>query len=149
MSSRRNSFIKDFLLRGLVAMGFGPLVLAVVYLIVWLCESGVVIELPSVSLAILTLMVLAFICGGMTAIYQLESIPLPIKILTHGFVLYLSYAAIYLLNGWLGSGIVPFLVFTGIFVISYLLTWAVIFISQIISTKKLNRQIEQFSGQNE
>lgn len=45
---------------------------------------------------------------------------LPMAIFIHGCVLYISYLATYLLNGWLKWGLTPILVFSGIFVFGYL-----------------------------
>ena len=74
-------------------------------------------------MGILTITLLAFIAAGMTAIYQMEQLPLPIMILLHGGALYIAYILTYLLNGWLQKSIVPILIFTGIFVAGYALIW--------------------------
>ena len=60
--------LKDFLLRGMVAAGFGPLALVVFYLI---SAHHIGIEMISVSevcTGILSLTALAFIAGGMNVI---------------------------------------------------------------------------------
>ena len=130
--------IKEFILRGLVSCGFGPLVLAVLYLI--LGKSGVIAELTveQVSTGIFSLMVLAFVAGGMNAVYQIERLPLMAAISIHGAVLYLSYLITYLVNDWLETGAIPVLVFTGIFVFGYLVIWAVIYLVMKERTRKLN-----------
>ena len=143
MKGESRVFLKEFFLRALVAMGFGPIVLGIVYLILSLTGQVEVISATEVALGILTIAALAFICGGMTAIYQVESLPLPIKILLHGLVLYVSYAVIYLVNGWLESSLVAFLVFSGIFVATYILTWIIVFVSVKINTKKINERIDK------
>ena len=116
----------DFLRRGLMACGFGPIVLAMLYLI--LEQKGLVetLTVHQVCVGILSLTALAFIAGGMNSIYQLERLPLMGAILIHGGVLYLSYLATYLLNDWLAWGVIPVLVFTGVFVVGYLVIWAII-----------------------
>ena len=76
--------------RGLLCASGGPLVLAVIYGI--LGATGAVEQFaPSeVCTGILTITLLAFIAAGMTAIYQMEQLPLPIMILLHGGALYVS-----------------------------------------------------------
>ena len=135
--------IKDFFLRGLVTCGFGPLVLAVLYLI--LGKTGVIGTLTPerVSIGIFSLTALAFIAGGMNAVYQIERLPLMAAISIHGAVLYLSYLITYLLNDWLEMGAIPVLVFTGIFVFGYLVIWAVIYFIIRSRTRKLNALLEK------
>ena len=119
--------IVDFLRRGLAACGFGPLVLAVIYLI--LQSKGIVetLSVNQVCLGIVSLSALAFIAGGMNFLYQIERLPLMVAIAIHGCVLYASYLVTYLVNGWLERGFLPILVFSGIFVMGYLAIWAVIY----------------------
>ena len=134
---------KDFLRRGVAACGIGPVVLAVLYLI--LQHNGAVISLSvnEVCVGIFSLSALAFLAGGMNVIYQIERLPLMVAILIHGGVLYASYLATYLVNDWLEWGIAPVLVFTGIFVIGYLLIWAVIYSVTKRNTDRLNEKLKQ------
>ena len=136
-------FIGEFVRRGFVACGFGPLALAVFYLI--LQHNGIIDTLSAdqVCLGIFSLSVLAFIAGGMNALYQIEQLPLMVAILIHGTVLYICYLATYLLNGWLEWGTTPVMVFSGIFVIGYLVIWAVIYFITKSRTAKLNKILEQ------
>lgn len=129
----------EFFRRGLVACGFGPVVLALIYLI--LQRSGVIESLGvnQVCTGIFSLSGLAFIVGGMNIIYQFERLPLMLAILIHGVVLYFSYLATYLSNGWLDFGRTPIFIFTGIFVVGYLAIWAIIYAVTIRNTRKLNR----------
>ena len=135
--------IIEFCRRGLVACGFGPLVLAVFYLI--LQRHGVVevLSVRQVCTGIFSLTALAFVAGGMNMLYQIERLPLMVAILLHGSVLYISYLATYRINGWLASGTTPVLVFTGIFVLGYLAVWAVIYCVTIKNTEKLNRILQE------
>lgn len=136
-------FVLAFLRRGLVAFGFGPFVLASLYLI--LQRHGVIHSLTvnEVCLGIFSLSALAFVAGGMNAIYQIEQLPLMVAILIHGSVLYISYLATYLLNSWLEWGMMPIMVFSGIFVFGYLAIWAVIYVIIRKRTAKLNQLISQ------
>ena len=135
--------ILEFLRRGLTAFGFGPLILAVLYLV--LQQQGLVqmLTVNEVCLGILSLSMLAFISGGMNVIYQIERLPLMVSILIHGSVLYVSYLATYLVNSWLELGIMPILVFTGIFVLGYLIIWAVIYSVIRYNTSKLNEVLKK------
>ncbi len=135
--------ITEFLRRGLVAWGFGPPVLAVFYLI--LKKQGLVqtLTVEEVCLGIFSLSTLAFIAGGMNFVYQIERLPLMVAILIHGSVLYVSYLATYLINGWLEWGMMPIGVFSGIFILGYLLIWAVIYAVTRKKTEQINAVLKK------
>ena len=135
--------ILEFVRRGLTAWGFGPLVLAVLFLV--LKQQGLVDTLTAeqVSMGIFSLSALAFIAGGMNFIYQIEQLPLMVAILIHGSVLYISYLVTYLPNGWLEWGGVPIGVFSAIFVLGYLAIWAVIYAIIRRNTAKINKILKK------
>ena len=136
-------FLKDFALRGMVAAGFAPLALVVFYLITAHRAGLEILSVGEVCTGIVSLTILAFIAGGMNAIYQLERLPLMAAITIHGAVLYGSYLATYLINGWLEQGRGPVLVFTVIFLAGYLAVWAVIYCITKRSTDRLNEILKQ------
>ena len=135
--------ILEFCRRGLSACGVGPIVLAVLYLV--LQKNGVIetLTVEEVCLGILSLSALAFVAGGMNCIYQIERLPLMPAILIHGSVLYLSYLATYLVNRWLDWGLIPILVFSGIFLLGYLVIWAIIYCVNKKNTEKINAVLKQ------
>ena len=132
-------FWKEFLLRGLICASGGPIVLAIIYGILGATGTADAISPQEVCMGILTITLLAFIAAGMTAIYQIEQLPLPTMILLHGGALYIAYILTYLINGWLQNSLVPILVFTGIFVAGYALVWLIIYYIEKAKTEKLNK----------
>ena len=141
-------YIKEFLRRGFIACGFGPLVLVVLYLILQKQCDLQTLAVREVCLGILSLWALAFLAGGMNMIYQMERLPLMVAILIHGSVLYVSYLVTYLVNGWLVWGTTPILVFTGIFVLGYLTIWAIIYSINRKNTENLNQILQQLISEN-
>ena len=135
--------ILDFLRRGIAACGLGPLVLAALYLILHQQGELDTLTVEQVCLGIFSLSALAFLAGGLNVLYQLERLPLMAAVSIHGGVLYLGYLATYLLNGWLHGGIQPILVFSGIFVVGYLVIWAVIYAVIRKKTAALNEMLEK------
>jgi hypothetical protein len=135
-------YMIDFVQRGLLSCGFGPLVLAVIYLI--LQGQGIVENLTvnQMCIGIFSITALAFLAGGMNAIYQIDRLPLTVAILIHGIVLYVSYLVTYLLNGWLNMGSTPILVFTIIFVVGYLVIWAIIYSTVKKNTDRVNELLK-------
>lgn len=135
--------ILEFIRRGFVACGFGPLVLAVFYLILQRQENVQTLDVEQVCLGIFSLSALAFVAGGMNVLYQMERLPLMVAILIHGGVLYGSYLVTYLVNGWLEWGTTPILVFSGIFGLGYLAVWAVIYSVTKRNTDRINAVLKQ------
>lgn len=140
--------ISEFFRRGMAACGLGPLVLAVLYLILQRQCDLQTLTIRQICTGIFSLSALAFIAGGLNALYQIERLPLMVAIGIHGSILYLSYLATYLINGWLEWGKLPILVFSGIFVLGYLIIWAVIYSIIKKSTANLNDKLKQSQQNN-
>ena len=134
-------FILNFIHRGFLAGGYGPLVLAIIYWI--LLKSDVIETLPAgeVVVGIMTSFVLAFIAGGIQAVYQIEKLPLFWAVLLHGLVLYLDYIVIYLMNGWLKRENI--LVFSICIIGGYAIIWTVIYFLTKKKTDQLNSKLAQ------
>ena len=135
--------VLEFLRRGLIAAGIGPIVLAIVYLILQQTAAVETLPVNQVCIGIFSITALAFIAGGMNAIYQIERLPLMVAVLIHGGVLYIGYLGTYLLNDWLDSGIMPIVVFSAIFVIGYIVIWAIIYSIIKRNAAKLNKMLKQ------
>ena len=133
----------EFFLRGLIAGGFGPIVLAVVYLILNLAVGVETLSVGQLCVGILSLYALAFVVGGLNVVYRIERLPLTFAILIHGGVLYVCYLITYLLNGWIENGVMPIIVFSLIFIIGFVSIWAVIFLVTKANTKKVNEALKQ------
>lgn len=133
----------EFFRRGFMACGIGPIVLAVLYLILQRQATVETLTVNQVCVGIFSLTALAFIAGGMNVIYQIERLPLMVAILIHGGVLYVSYLVTYLLNDWLKVDVTSILVFTSIFVLGYLVIWAIIYSIIKKRTEKLNIMLKR------
>ncbi len=132
---------KSFIIRGILSMGGGPIVLAIVYLILDLSESVENFSGKEISLGVITVCVLAFVAGGITVVYQVDELPLIYAIIIHGSTLYFTYLLVYLLNGWLKRELVPFLIFTAAFLGGYAIIWIIIYLTTEHATKKINAKI--------
>ena len=118
------------------------MVLAIIYGI--LGATGTVDHLSpkEVCLGVLTVTLLAFIVAGMTAIYQMEQLPLVNAILLHGAALYVAYILIYLLNGWLAQQSIPILIFSGCFIVGYGAIWLIVYAINRHKIKRLNELLQ-------
>ena len=140
--------VLEFIRRGLIACGFGPMILAVLYLILQNQAGVEFLTVNQACIGIFSISALAFIAGGMNVVYQIEQLPLMWAILIHGCVLYFSYLGTYLVNDWLEWGKAPIMVFTGIFGLGYLAVWAVIYFLTRRNTEKINMALRE-KQQNE
>ena len=136
-------FWKEFFLRGLICAAGGPVVLAIIYGVLGATGAAESLSPTEVCKGILSITALAFVAAGMTAIYQMEQLPLPTMILLHGGVLYVAYILTYLVNGWLLGGQKPILVFTGIFISCYGAIWTVIYNVTRAKAKKINEKLKE------
>ncbi len=134
-------FWKEFFLRGLICAGGGPVVLAIIYGILGATGSVEYFSPNEVCTGILSITLLAFIAAGMTAIYQMEQLPLPTMILLHGGALYVAYILTYLLNGWLLNQLASILIFTGIFIAGYAVIWLIIYCVERTKAEKINKML--------
>lgn len=133
-------YVLEFVKRGLMAASGGPLILAIIYGVLEATKTVTVLTPGEACMGIVSITVMAFIAAGITMIYQVESLPLPMAILIHGGVLYLDYLMIYLLNSWLPGNAVG--IFTIIFFAGFALVWLVIYLCIRVKTKKLNEKMK-------
>ena len=136
-------FVFEFLRRGFAACGMGPIILAILYLILHRAAAVDTLTANQVCIGIFSITALAFIAGGMNAVYQIERLPLMGAISIHGGVLYVSYLTTYLLNDWLDWGTSPVLVFSGIFIFGYLIIWAIIYMIIRKNTAQINEILKK------
>ena len=136
-------FVLEFLRRGAIASGSGPIVLAIIYMILQQVAEVETLTVNQVCIGIFSLTALAFIAGGLNALYQIERLPLMFAILIHGIALYVSYLATYLINDWLDFGAIPIIIFSAIFVVGYIVIWAIIYSIIKKNTARVNEILNQ------
>ena len=136
-------FVSEFMRRGMVAGGFGPIILAIVYLSLY--HNGVIetLTVEEVCKGIFSVTALAFLAGGMNAVYQVERLPLMPAILIHGVSLYIGYLVMYRFNNWLEGGTASIMFFTVIFVVGYVVIWVIIYFVTKRNTDKVNAVLQQ------
>jgi len=133
--------VLSFIQRGFAGATFGPIVLAIIYGILGATNVTKTLSVNEVVLGIISVSVMAFIAAGITMIYEVENLPLISAILIHGLALYADYAIMYLINGWIAEGLIPFLTFTAIFFVGFAIIWSIIYICTKNKTNKLNKRL--------
>lgn len=134
--------ISQFFLRGLIAAGFGPMVLAIVYGILGATGVAKSLSTSEAAMGILSITLMAFIAGGINAIYQIEQLPLPTAIIIHAAVLYLDYLILYLLNDWIPRNAAAIGIFSAVFFVGFALVWLIIYLCIRKNTAAINKKMK-------
>jgi hypothetical protein len=134
-------FIVEFLKRGAIFAGLGPLILAIVYFFLHL--NGVVEMVPVTKMIaeIISSLILAFIAAGISAVYHVEKLQLGIAGLLQGSVLFADYIFFYLAMGWMPFRWDVIALFTAIFVVIFALIWLIVYLSIRNKIKKINEKL--------
>lgn len=131
-------YIKEFLLRGLMFGGFGPIILAIIYFIISEFDKNIIFTGREIFLGTVSVYILAFVHAGASVFNQIEEWGLNKSIGIHFSVLYFAYSFCYLLNTWIPFDLKVFLIFTGIFVAVYAVIWTIVYLCIRNSGKKIN-----------
>lgn len=132
-------YAAEFMKRGLMASVGGPVVVVIVYKVLKECGVMSVMSVDEVFLGILTSVLLAFVAGGVSVVYQIEKLPILLATLIHLAVLFADYLIIYLVNGWIDAG--KILLFTGIFAVGYAVIWLIVMAVIKAKVKSLNQRL--------
>ena len=134
--------ILEFIHRGLMAAFGGPVILAIIYGTLGATGTVTSLSAAEVCTGILSITLMAFIAGGITMIYTVESLPLPIAILTHAAVLYLDYLMMYLLNDWIPRNATAIGFFSGVFFGGFALVWGIIYLCIRKNATAINKKMQ-------
>ena len=133
--------VKEFLLRGLIFAGFGPVIMGIVYLILQLTLDHFTLNGAEVFTAILSTYLLAFVHAGASVFNQIESWSLAKSLLLHFGTLYIAYTLCYVLNTWIPFEPMVLGIFTAIFAVGYGAVWMIVYICVKSAEKKLNQKL--------
>ncbi|MBR4858985.1 MAG: DUF3021 domain-containing protein [Clostridia bacterium] len=133
-----NKYLKEYLNRGLIFGGFGPIILGIVYCILSKTMDSFSLSGGEVLLAILSTYLIAFVQAGSSVFNQIEHWSLAKSLLCHFSSLYVVYVLSYVVNSWIPFewGVVA--VFTAIFVVLYFAIWLTVYFLARSTGKKLN-----------
>ncbi|MBP3441818.1 MAG: DUF3021 domain-containing protein [Clostridia bacterium] len=136
-----NIYFKNFLHRGLIFGGFGPVILGIVYFFIERFLDGFSLSGNEVLLGIVSTYSLAFVQAGASVFNQIEHWSLPKSLLCHFGSLYIIYVICYLLNSWIPFRVEIVIIFTAIFVVLYFAIWLTVYFSVRSFSKKINKRL--------
>lgn len=137
-----NKYVKQFLHRGLVFGGFGPIILGIIYFILERTVPDFSLSGAQVLIAIISTYLLAFLQAGATVFNQIESFSVPKSMLCHFSTIYVAYTLCYVVNDWIPFNINVLLIFTGVFAVVYLTVWVTVVAILKLTSKKLNAKLK-------
>lgn len=138
-----NKYVKEFLLRGMIFGGFGPIILAIIYFIVEKLHPETTFNGTEFLLGTVSVYLLAFVHAGASVFNQIEAWGINKSIGWHFGVLYAAYSICYLINTWIPFDLKIFGIFTGIFIAVYAIVWITVYICVKHTVKKTNEQLRK------
>lgn len=136
-----NKHLKNFLHRGLIFGGFGPIVVGLVIYIIDICGEQIALDGQDLLLAVTSSYVLAFVHAGASVFNEIESWPITKSLLCHFSLLFVVYSLTYVINSWIPFEPLVLLIFCTTFVATYLIVWLTVYLAIKARTKKLNSRL--------
>ena len=130
-----NKHLKNFLHRGLIFGGFGPIVVAIIALFVPPMSA------KQMFVAIISTYLLAFLHAGASVFNQIEEWSMLKSLTCHFGLLYLAYVICYLVNTWIAFDVKTILIFTLIFAVIYFTVWIMVVTTIKLTSRKLNSKL--------
>lgn len=128
-----------FIHRGAIFGGFGPVITAIIYLILSFSINNFSVSGYEMFSAIISTYFLAFVHAGASAFNEIESWSIGKSTLCHFITLYVAYSLCYIINSWIPFDITILLIFTVLFVLVYL----IIALTVYLITKKLGKKLNE------
>lgn len=132
----------EFLKRGLIFAGLGPVILGIVYWLLSDTVKGFTLGGGEACLAIVSIYLLAFLQAGASVFNQIEEWSLGRSLLCHFGTLYIAYVGCYLLNTWIPFEPMVLMIFTAVFVAVYFAIWITVYLCVKATGKKLNQKLK-------
>lgn len=137
-----NKYVKEYLIRGLIFGGFGPIIAGIVFWILHLSKVELSLTGSSMFLTILSTYILAFVHAGSSVFNQIEEWSIAKSTGIHFLSLYIVYIVCYLVNSWLPFAWGVIAIFTGIFIVVYFVIWLTVYLILKHTSNNLNKAIE-------
>ena len=137
-----NKYLKEFLHRGLMFAGFGPIVLGIIFFVLSKTVNDFYVSGGQILLGIISTYILAFVQAGVTVFNQIDHWSTPKSLLCHFGSLYAVYVLCYVLNSWIPFEWAVIGIFTAIFVTVFFVIWFVVYFVVKATRNKLNATLE-------
>ncbi|MBQ8338410.1 MAG: DUF3021 domain-containing protein [Oscillospiraceae bacterium] len=140
-----NKYFKEFLHRGMLYGGFGPIIAGIIFWILSITLDDFALTGGQVLLAIVSTYVLAFVQAGASVFNQIEHWSLAKSLLWHFLSIYLAYVLCYTVNSWIPFEPMVIVIFTAIFAVTYFIVWFSVYFAIKATEKKLNKNLRKLT----
>lgn len=137
-----NKYVKEFLHRGLMFSGFGPIIFGIIVFIVSKTTDNLVLNAGEVLVGIVSTYLLAFVHAGASVFNQIEHWGIGKSLLCHLSTLYVAYSICYVINTWIPFEPKMLLLFTAIFMVIYFVVWGIVYVSVKATSKNFNAKLK-------
>ena len=137
-----NKYVKEFIHRGLIFGGFGPVILGIIYFILSKTVDGFMLSGLEVMIGIISTYLLAFVHAGASIFNQIEHWGISKSLLCHLSILYVAYSLCYVINTWIPFEPKVLLIFTAIFMVIYFVVWGIVYLSVKATSKSFNAKLK-------
>ena len=136
-----NKYVKEFLRRGLMFSGFGPIVFGIIVLCISYFDNVTEHSARNILMGIVTTYAIAFVQAGATVFNQIEYWSVPKSMACHFSMLYAVYSIAYIVNSWIPFKIEVLAIFTAIFIGVYFAVWIVVYLCVRNTGRKINERL--------
>lgn len=136
-----NKYVKEFLRRGLMFAGFGPIVFGIIVLCISYFDGVAVHSAQNIFIGIVTTYTIAFVQAGVTVFNQIEHWSVPKSMLCHFGLLYVVYSLSYIANSWIPFKAEVLVTFTVIFAVVFFVIWGIVYLCVRNTSKKINEKL--------
>lgn len=137
-----NKYVKEYIHRGLIFGGFGPIILGIIYFILSKTVDGFMLSGLEVMIGIISTYLLAFVHAGASIFNQIEHWGISKSLLCHLSILYVAYSLCYVINTWIPFEPKVLLVFTIVFLTIYFVVWGIVYLSVKNISKNCNAKLK-------
>ena len=142
------SYVKEYFLRGFMFAGLGPIVAGIVHLILEMNNTKIELNGYQVFSAIVTTYIIAFVHAGSSVFSRIESWSIVKQMLFQFVSIYLVYTIGYLINSWIPLKLEVILIYTGCFVLGFLLIWLIVYLITKSTAGKMNEKLVKINSEN-
>lgn len=139
-----NIYVKEFLKRGMMFSGLGPVTVGIVIFIISEITKNVNLDGRQMLIMVVSSYFLAFVQAGATVFNQIEHWSVPKSLACHFSLLYAAYVLCYLVNSWIPFDFKVIAVFSIIFIAMFFTVWTTVFLCVRHLSKKLNKNLDKF-----
>ena len=137
-----NKYVKDFLHRGLIFGGFGPIIFGIIIYIISKTTDDLALNGADMLTGIISTYLLAFAHAGASVFNQIEHWSIGKSLFCHLSTLYVAYSLCYVINTWIPFEPKMLLLFTAIFMAIYFVVWGIVYLSIKAISKNCNAKLK-------